>query len=226
MSLLSLADFKLRAGITDTVQDYFLTEVLEGLSSTVELLTGVSFSLIPNSVREYQGAGSQVICIGAWQPAGLTISSNIYGYTYPYFNVVNQDYKLIYPNFKNEQVVAFKSLKYILGPNFYLTVSGTMGWSSTVPADIKNILYNAALTTMLWNKYILGQSNSTNSSGGFAGMIQSEKDLTSSITYSSIPQSFLDNASKIASGDLMGVPEIADVLNKYILATSQTFKIS
>jgi hypothetical protein len=220
--LLSLADFKLRAGITDTAQDYFLIDVLEGLSSTIELLTGVSFSLIPNLVREYQGAGSQVICIGAWQPAGLTITSNIYGYVYPFFNVVNQDYKLIYPNFKNEQIVALKSLIYILDSNFYLTVSGTMGWSSTVPNDIRNLLYNTTFTAMLWNKYLQSQYASD---GGFMGFVQSERDLTSSISYGSIPQNFFNNASKIASGDLMSVPEIAKVLNNYIIETNQTFKI-
>jgi len=188
------------------------------------------------------------IRIGAWQKSNLVVKTGLYGSSNPTLTtlVLNQDYKLksyrevalssnINPVVGIELLTFNENTTGLQGFNNYnnnlypllgtrknytdkafIRLTGTYGWSNGLPSDLQMVLYQLVKENLEYNQ------NVTNEDG--KGLIDTEKDLTSSVSY--VVDAKLVELTKATAKNIMANPAVAQVINNYRRFTTKNVIIS
>lgn len=209
MSVLDLSEFKSRANITDTNQDVYLSWILKKFTTVLEEETGLSFSLVSSTTKNYSSKGlyTRFMPIGSWQASGLTVSINENSTTTVL--ILDTDYRLEYLSGSATSISGIQLYTHYLASKDFLIIQGTYGCGETIPADLDIALYNATLVAYANNK----RSGS--------GIIQSNMIGDVKLEFYNAPEYF-HYLTHIANGNLLAVPSISAIIYKYKLKTQQS----
>jgi hypothetical protein len=213
MAYITLSDFKARAGITVSTYDTSIAFYLDRFSQEIDRYIGTQFTLSYSTGKKLKGMprGKIFFKISAWQTENLIVTRGDFGGPTPTTLTLDSDYILEYPSNSNNPCYGVRLLNCAVYSNQYLQVSGVKGWAASLSSDLEMMLQMATLTAV---NYANGLGTSTNNGSSNAGMVESEKDLTSSITYST-PTEYVQNAAALAAGNLLAVPSISNALDYY-----------
>ena len=234
--MLTLTQFKTYANYPFTLtsgEDAFISYLLQSLNDSIQQELGTLFTLV--SVNASQADPSlqymdfpgnnldYVTGIGAWQRTGLIVKLS----AYPVVNtanfqtlVIDQDYRLVtfkervlpgYPN----PVIGIRLLRSKLYINQFLRITGTLGWSNGMPADLERLLYEMI-------KHIFEYNRNMSLSGG-AGYSTGLRSLTLSENYSMNPK-LMEYSSRLAF-DVFNDPRVQRIIKDYKQYTFKTTRI-
>jgi hypothetical protein len=192
----SLDQFKSWANISETTYDSFLQNYLQNASGKIDSTTRQQFSLTSNTTgKPLYGSGNGIKTVptkGAWQESGLTVTYSQFGNSSSLTLVQDQDYIVDYPTGLSSPVTRIILYTYVLDRYSSIQLSGTKGWSATVPSDLLIPIYYCTLLAYTGNKY-RGQ-----------GMIL-ENNIDDVKIKFQIPQQYLDAIGFIQAGVLDAV---------------------
>jgi hypothetical protein len=167
--------------------------------------------------------GSNFISIGAWQETGLTIKQTTKDKQHD--NVLSEnpltigkDYTFWYGKTGKKipgKTLPVTAVKLTCGLQKYeiLRVSGTYGWATTYPADIKTILSNVVISLATY-------ANNTSLNGGVSGLSRI-RDMTTEIEMSEDMAKQLRDQAR----NFLLDPAYSDIITSYKYATEQTISI-
>jgi len=205
----TLNAFKATFGIETVEYDSLIMHYIRTVSGAIDKATLTNFTGLVNYNDQIFGNNTNFVPIGIWSSL-TTVVLKTFGNTTGQTLVQNVDF-LAQKIPGETQIYALKFFNRTIASNQFFDITGTFSFNY-LPTDIENILFNCILTVI--NSQATKVEATNNEQTGAVGTITSVKNLSSSINYS-VPDSYLLNAEKIANGNLLAVPEIADVLLKY-----------
>lgn len=165
-----------------------------------------SFETISSGTpKRYFGNGTDFVKIGCWQ--SVSVVKGFIGSSQTESLIEDRDYYLV-------QVLSNKTLPTIYALNLvgetldrheFLKISGQKGFSSSFPNDIKNLVFNLVKEKLEYNK--------TNTDTLGKGLVQNEKDLTSSVAYANSDKT--TENKRMNTFDSLANPELKRIFNWY-----------
>ena len=159
--MLTLAQFKVYANLNtplDANQEVFVSDMLANINEQIERETGALFKLVtiddsnPDprfKKRDVQGCNLNILMIGAWQQAGLTVQvGSRFGKNNMRLLTSEVDYNVI--PFDNAYLPGYDypivGLEFPrrIRDNEVIRLTGTYGFSNGLPADLQQLLYQIA----------------------------------------------------------------------------------
>jgi hypothetical protein len=187
------------------INEKYLDSVIERFINVLTDEVGDIFTLVPSTTEEIRGNNATLVKVGAWQSSSLVVRLGSYGIQYPNIKTLSENTDFIFQK-KKGVVYGVELINSVPSDMDFIRMTGTKGYSATLPDDLYYIMYYAVKIAVEYNQ------NSVATLGN--GMIKMEKSLNQQVSFQD-QQDLQRNAEKIVSGNLMGVPTINRVIYKY-----------